>query len=127
MEEEVDEEKQREKFKRIKISKYIGETSRSAYERGLEHLKDFEDMKAESHMIKHYLENHENEEMMSMEFGMRIVRKPRTAFNRQIAESVMIQSNKNHNIRTQKVSKSVVHCQDWQQRWEKKAWQKMKI
>ena len=98
LEEEVDEEKQREKFKRIKISKYIGETSRSAYERGLEHLKDFEDMKAESHMIKHYLENHEDEEMMSMEFGMRIVRKPRTAFNRQIAESVMIQSNKNHNI-----------------------------
>ena len=29
LEEEVDEEKQREKLKRIKISKYIGETSRS--------------------------------------------------------------------------------------------------
>ena len=91
-------EKQRDKIKKIKLSKYIGETSRSAYERGLEHLKDFEDIKVESHMIKHYIENHEGEGMAEMEFGMRIVRKPRTAFNRQVAESVLIQSNKNHHI-----------------------------
>ena len=55
-------------------------------------------MKIESHMLKHYIENHEDEEIRDMEFGMRIVRKPRTAFNRQIAVSVMIQSNKNHHI-----------------------------
>ena len=98
MEGEQEEEKWAELLKRMKIHKYIGETSRSAYERGLEHQKDLEDMKIESHMLKHYIENHEDIEIRDMEFGMRIVRKPRTAFNRQIAVSVMIQSNKNHHI-----------------------------
>ena len=92
MEGEQEEEKWAELLKRMKIHKYIRETSMSAYERGLEHQKDLEDMKIESHMLKHYIENHEDEEIRDMEFGMRIVRKPRTAFNRQIAESVMIQS-----------------------------------
>ena len=66
----------------IKINKYIGETFRSSYERRLQHLKDLEDMKIESHMLKQYIENHENEKMRDMVFGKKIVRKARTAFNR---------------------------------------------
>ena len=72
MEGEQEEEKQAELLKRMKVHKYIGETSRSVYERGLEHLKDLEDMKVESHMLKHYQENHEDEEIRGMEFGMKI-------------------------------------------------------
>ena len=98
LEGEQDEKKQKEMIKGMRIHKYIGETSRSAYERGLEHQKDLDDLKIESHMLKHYIENHENEKIEDMEFGMKIVRKPRTAFNRQVAESVLIQSNKNHHI-----------------------------
>ena len=53
----------RERRENIKKYKYIGETARSAYERGLEHLRDFGEMKLDSHMLKHYMEEHEGEDM----------------------------------------------------------------
>ena len=45
-------------------------------------------------MLKHSLANHEGEEIKKMEFGMRLVKTHRTAFNRQISESVEIQTQK---------------------------------
>ena len=63
------------------------------YERGLEHLRDLNEMKAESHMLKHFFKHHEGEELSSMKFGARIVKAARTAFNRQVSESVQIQEN----------------------------------
>ena len=39
----------------IKKFKYIGETARSAYERGLEHLRDYEERKLDSHILNHLL------------------------------------------------------------------------
>ena len=59
--------------------------SRSGYKRGLEHQKDLEDLKMDSHMLKHFFNNHEGEENKDMEFGMRLVKTHRTAFNRQIS------------------------------------------
>ena len=82
----------------IKLYKYIGESSRSLYERGLEHLRDKEEIKPDSHMIKHYFDIHADEELEDMKFGARIVKQTRTAFNRQIGESVAIQSNKDHHL-----------------------------
>ena len=78
----------------MKRYKYIGESSRSLYERGLEHLRDLEELKLDSHMLKHYFEKHAEENMEEMKFGGKIVDKPRTAFNRQISESVTIQHQK---------------------------------
>ena len=50
-------------------------------------------------MIKHFFDKHEDEKLEDMKFGMRIVKAARTAFNRQICESVEIQNNKkNHYI-----------------------------
>ena len=99
MEEESDEKKVKERICKAPKFKYIGETARSAYERGLEHQRDFEDMKLDSHILKHYLDNHKDDKMEDLEFGMRIVRNARSAFERQIAESVIIQSEKkNHFI-----------------------------
>ena len=46
--------------------KYIGETSRSAYEKLKEHYKDFENISIKSHMLKHYIEKHKNIEMKDM-------------------------------------------------------------
>ena len=89
-----DEEERKVKIRRIKLYKYIGESSRSGYERGLEHQKDLKDLKMDSHMLKHYFSSHENEELREMEFGMRLVKSHRTAFNRQISESVEIQNQK---------------------------------
>merc|ERR1711867_184375 len=42
---EEEEEDEKEKIKKIKLFKYVGETSRSFYERGLEHLRDKEEIK----------------------------------------------------------------------------------
>ena len=97
--EDIEDKEKNKRKKEIKLHMYIGESSRSAYERGLEHTRDCTEMKKESHMIKHYFEYHEKEELENMEFGMKILRTPKTAFNRQISESVLIQSNKSkHNI-----------------------------
>ena len=97
--EEQDEKKRKEMKKDIRLYLYIGETSRSVYERGLEHSRDFNEMKKDSHMIKHYFDKHEEEDIENMKFGMRIARTTRTAFNRQIMESVLIQAKKSkHNI-----------------------------
>ena len=94
LEEHEDEEKQKEEMKKIRLQKNIGESSRSSYERGLEHQRDLMEMKKDSHMLKHYFNMHEGEEVEQMEFGMRIIKTHRTAFNRQISESVEIQSQK---------------------------------
>ena len=79
------------KVRNITLYKYIGESARSGYERGLEHLRDYTELKKESHMLKHYLDKHEKEDMENVKFGMRIIKKARSAFERQVSESVQIQ------------------------------------
>ena len=68
---------------------YIGETNMSVYERGLEHQNDVPACKTSSHMLRHLLAVHEEEEQEweQIEFGMRIIKNTRTAFERQILES----------------------------------------
>ena len=41
-----------------RIYKYIGETCRSSYERGAEHLSDMRLIKTGSHLLKHVLDKH---------------------------------------------------------------------
>ena len=91
---EEDEKTKNEKIRNIVKYVYIGETSRSIYERGLEHMNDKENLKKDSHMIKHYFDKHEGEELEKMEFGIKIVKNTKTAFDRQILESVLIQAKK---------------------------------
>ena len=99
IEEETDDERENvRKMEGIKLYKYIGESSRSIYERGLEHLRDKEEIKADSHMIKHFFDKHSDEQLEDMRFGVRILKQAKTAFTRQIGESVAIQSNKNHHL-----------------------------
>ena len=45
-------------------------------------------------MLKHYFDKHAEEELEKIKFGGRIIDKPKTAFNRQISESVTIQHQK---------------------------------
>ena len=85
---------------KIKRYIYIGETNRSVFERGLEHQNDVVACKTSSHILRHLLDQHEEEEQEwdNIRFGMKIIKNTRTAFERQILESVEIQK-----ARTQKI------------------------
>ena len=54
--------------------------------------------------MRHLLAVHEDEEeeWQNIEFGMRILKSTRTAFERQILESVLIQKSRQHNIMNNK-------------------------
>ena len=85
-----------EKIKSIKLFKYVGESSRSPYERGWEHLNDLTTLNPRSHMLKHVLTHHPNEDMLSVEFGMSVKKFCKSSFERQILESVTIQHERNN-------------------------------
>ena len=86
-------------MKRMKLYKYIGETSRSVYERSWEHVHSMEQLHTNSHMLKHALEKHgEEEDLGKIQFGVKVVRYTRSAFDRQVMESVIIQEERSHNI-----------------------------
>ena len=53
-------------------TKYVGETSRSGYKRGVEHVRDFENCEETSHLLKHYLIFHKDVKKSEMKFGMRL-------------------------------------------------------
>ena len=72
---------------------YIGETSRSANERGIEHCKDKEHFRARSHMLKHAVSIHPINHPHEIEFRMKIISQNKTAFERQITEAVLIRRN----------------------------------
>ena len=97
-EQEMDHREEKEALRKIIKYKYIGVSSRSAFERGLEHQRDLEDLKADSHMLKHYFDVHADEKLEDMKFGMKVIKEARTAFERQVAESVEIQNASDHNI-----------------------------
>ena len=98
-ENEDDKEQMKDELKKIKMYKYIGETGKSCFERGLQHLSDAAQLKPSSHILKHFLDSHENEKLEEITFGMKIRYTARSAFERQIMESVLIQQESSaHNI-----------------------------
>ena len=77
----------------IKLFTYIGETSRSAMERGAEHMKDLEFHREKSHMLKHIVEFHPDSDPSEIEFKMEIISSHKSAFERQLREAVLIERN----------------------------------
>ena len=67
---------------------YIGETSRSLYERAKEHYDGARKGEAKNHMIKHKLMEHGGEQ--GPNFNMKARKYFRTALARQVAEAVLI-------------------------------------
>ena len=66
-------------------------TGRSAYERGKEHVADFHNLSEKSHLLKHYIMEHQNEiKMQDLKFGMRVRETFNTAIERQVGEAVAI-------------------------------------
>ena len=73
------------------ISKtYEGETCRTGYIRGQEHLKQFKNKSEKSVMYRHVIEDHKNEEE-SVQFSMKIRGRFKNPMNRQIDEACRIQ------------------------------------
>ena len=58
---------------KIKIHKYIGETNRSIFERGWEDLNDYGNLRTKSHLIKHAVEIHGQEEFNTLQFGIKVI------------------------------------------------------
>ena len=71
---------------------YIGESARSAFERGSEHLSDYKANKEDSHMFKHFCDDHSSEETRP-KFKMRILKSHRTPLYRQVHEAILIAQN----------------------------------
>ena len=69
-------------------SLYVGESSRSLFERGGEHWADWRTKKSSSHIAKHQEEAHKPED--DPQFTMRIIRSYRSALGRQVGEAVRI-------------------------------------
>ena len=91
--------KEKEKMKEsIKVYKYIGESARSVYERSREHLSDLDQLKPCSHLLKHILDKHENEDQKDITFSLRVLKYCHSSFERQILESVLIQRERGHNL-----------------------------
>ena len=93
---DLTEHEKRELNKKLKLFKYIGESSRSTFERGWEHLNDMAQLRTSSHMLKHALTEHEEQDMGELKFGMQILRTCKSSFERQIHESVVIQQERKH-------------------------------
>ena len=73
-----------------KESSYYGESSRTAFERGLEHARDFLTNQEDSHMYNHYVEEHHLEKKEGIKFEMKILKNHFSAVSRQVHEAVVI-------------------------------------
>ena len=88
--------------KRNRDSLYLGETARTAFERGGEHSRDFKTKKENSHMFCHHEQEHleKGEEAV---FAMKVVRSHKSALERQINEAVLIANSWGSNLLNSKL------------------------
>ena len=79
----------------MKKALYWGESGRSGFQRGCEHLSDVKNKNHKSPLVKHMWEVHREDEE-EPKFEMEVLKKHKTALRRQIAEAVLIQSEGIH-------------------------------
>ena len=68
---------------------YVGESSRSLYERAREHWEDASKLKEGSHIARHWANKH-SEDIIPPDFQFRVIKKHRSALERQVHEAVHI-------------------------------------
>ena len=64
------------------IDFYFGETFRDAFTRGCEHLSDYHSKSDDSHMYKHLTDVHPGCKPSEIQFGMSVVKKHKSSFER---------------------------------------------
>ena len=79
--------KEMDSFQRDGKGTYIGESSRSLYERSKEHQRDREDRDTDSHQIKHWQLDHP-ELSSPPKFKFKMIASFQDPLTRQLAESV---------------------------------------
>ena len=106
-------------------SLYVGESARSVHERALEHWRDAESGKEETHMVEHQAEAHRGEDIP--QFRFRVVKKCKSSLERQVREAVRIQMrgnvlNKKGVYYRCKLTRLVIDSewddQTWKESWE---------
>ena len=93
-----DREKMKAMKKKIKLHKYIGESSRSVYKRAVEQKNDIHQLKTSSHLLRQLLDMHEGEERTGLIFGIKVLKFPRSSFERQIMESVLKLGSRDYHL-----------------------------
>ena len=108
---------------REKLNMYVGETAPSAHERGFEHLDDIMQLKTSSHLLKHLIDRHEDEDWDEIDFRMEIKTFSRTAFERQIMEACQIQYYRNQNLLNSRseFNRTQARSKVWRQRVQRKS------
>ena len=96
-EKDLDEKSKEQEKRNIKKYLYIGESARSVYERLWEHQHSLEQLSPDSHMLKHIVEVHPGENISDVKFHARVLKYAKSAFERQITESVLIQEYRESN------------------------------
>ena len=71
---------------------YIGESSRSLFERSREHHVDAEDFKPGSHMVKHWMTTHPEDDSCP-QFNFRIIGTYKDCLSRQVTEALKIHTS----------------------------------
>ena len=59
-------------------------------------MHDFESLSTKRHLLKHAVDLHQEEELSTLKFGIKVLKYARSAFQRQIYESVSIEENRHH-------------------------------
>ena len=72
-----------------RVGIYIGETSRSLSERAGEHYRDARDFSKKSHIIKHWMNNHQDEDKIPP-FIIKITKNYQDCLSRQVGEAIAI-------------------------------------
>ena len=79
--EQMEEGKEREeRIRKIRKYKYLGETARSAFERGLEHQDALQKLDSDSHLLKLIADKHQAQKIDEIIFGMKVVQYTRSSF-----------------------------------------------
>ena len=105
---------------------YVGETSRSLYERVKEHIRDGKNRAEDSHIAKHWDQAHLGEQMP--EFRFKIVRTFRDSLSRQVAEITRIDLRGEHVLNSKSVysRNRLPRLEIEQPEWERSAEEKWK-
>ena len=75
-----------------RIGIYVGESSRSLYERSKEHFADAEEFNKGSHMVKHWITTHPDEDSCPP-FKFKVLGSYRDCLSRQVSEALRIQNS----------------------------------